>query len=429
MKNKPFEKVSKTMNKKNKEERNKRAMSTIIATLIIIALALVAGILIWFSVSKLIHEGKDQIELSKVTLNLEIKKALAMNDSFVKVHVKRNPGKGELSGLSFVFNNGFKSEVIERNLTLEELQEDVFIIALGEVNVNEVKSISIAPILELKSGKDVTGDIQDEFKIGLKGLTCEATCELFGKECGTEIYCGEFVDCGSCPLGFSCPDLICIANTYAWEEDLISWWNFSGNADDYRGNNPGIVNGATLETSGCKKGTCYDFDGVDDYIDLGTFSISGNELTLSAWTRYEGDEYGLDPVVISKAHGTAPGDHIFLMGINDTAINRANFLFGLRSGGESENYNTGIYNLNHGWHQFVYVYNSSHMLVYYDAYLISMTPKTGNLEINSDPVNIGRNPINDSDGYRYWDGKLDEIMVWERAITGAEITEIYNLFE
>ncbi len=414
---------------KKQEVMNKKGLSSIVATLLIILLVLVAVVIIWVVVSRIVREGSDQIELSKVTLNLEIKKAIAINDSFVKVHVRRNPGKGELAGLSFIFEDAFKSEVIDRNLTLDELEEDIFVILLEVVNVFEIKKISIAPILILRSGKEIIGDIQDDYEINVNGLLCETTCENSGFQCGTQIFCGIRADCGSCGAGFHCPYGFCVADTHIWEGDLISWWNFSADASDTRGNNPGIVHGATLDPNGKSGGEpCYYFDGIDDYIDIGNFSVSGDELTIAAWIRTDALTWPFDPVIISKAHGAALGENIFLMGLNDTTPTRSNFLFEITSGGTSEYINQQNYNLNTGWHFLTYVYNSTHMLVYLDASLVSSTPKTGNLEINDDPVNIGRNPVGDGNGYRYWEGYIDEPMIWGRALTQVEITQIHNDF-
>jgi hypothetical protein len=416
----------------NINKKSKKSMASIIATLIIILAVFVGITITWIAVSKIIEEGKDQIDLGKVTLNVEIKNVLAVNESFVKAYVKRNPGKGDLVGLAFVFNSDDENVVMERGLTLKELQEEMIILYLGEVNVAEIKSISIAPIIKLESGNNATGNINDIYKVSLNGLACENTCNSLGVACGTQVLCGKWVNCGNCPSGYHCPDGTCVANTYAWEEGLVSWWTFDEDVSDSRGNNPGIVNGATLDENGKTGGdnSCYYFDGIDDYIDLGTFSVSGNEITLAAWVMADGDEWEFDPVIISKAHGNNPGEHVFLMGLNnsETNPNRASFLFEITADGTPESIDSGNYNFNNGWHFMVYVYDGSEMRIYFDNDLVDTIPKTGNLLENSDSVNIGRNPVADEEGYRYWVGKIDEPMIWERAITENEIEDIYNLF-
>ena len=47
------------------------------------------------------------------------------------------------------------------------------------------------------------------------------------------------------------------------------------------------------------------FDGTDDYIDVGTFNVSGDDITLAGW--YKADAIGNDPRIISKASGWMNG--------------------------------------------------------------------------------------------------------------------------
>ena len=67
--------------------------------------------------------------------------------------------------------------------------------------------------------------------------------------------------------------------------DLVSEWKFDGNANDSWGTNNGTVFGATLISSGCMKGSCYSFDGSDDYIEINDNPrlkmLTGG--TISAW--------------------------------------------------------------------------------------------------------------------------------------------------
>ena len=66
----------------------------------------------------------------------------------------------------------------------------------------------------------------------------------------------------------------CSAPNGNLSQGLIGWWPFCGNANDEAGNgNNGTVNGATLTTDrfGNPNGA-YEFDGVDDYIDLEVIS-------------------------------------------------------------------------------------------------------------------------------------------------------------
>jgi hypothetical protein len=80
---------------------------------------------------------------------------------------------------------------------------------------------------------------------------------------------------------------------------LVGWWPLheqSGQANDLSGNdNHGTVSGATQGVSGIGGLTAYDFDGNNDFVDLGgnTFTLSnGDPCTLSIWFQYQSDDNG-----------------------------------------------------------------------------------------------------------------------------------------
>ena len=77
--------------------------------------------------------------------------------------------------------------------------------------------------------------------------------------------------------------------------DLVSEWTFNSPAvanitEDSWGNNDGTVSGATYKTKAdgvCVYGGCYEFDGIDDYIDYGNVLITDrvNSRTYSVWVK------------------------------------------------------------------------------------------------------------------------------------------------
>ncbi|HPG82080.1 MAG TPA: hypothetical protein PKY55_02300, partial [bacterium] len=67
-------------------------------------------------------------------------------------------------------------------------------------------------------------------------------------------------------------------------EGLVAWYPFNGNANDESGHGRnGTVYGAVLTADRMgRAANAYQFDGVDDYIDLGDWPFGG-EMTISAW--------------------------------------------------------------------------------------------------------------------------------------------------
>jgi hypothetical protein len=145
--------------------KNQKGLSTIVATLIIILLVLVAVGIIWVVVRNLIQEGAEGIELGMLTLDLEIKRAQIENGDVTVVVVRRNPGEGNYIGMNFVFSDGTNSEIIRENTTLQELEERSFTFTLTEISTSNLTTISVAPIFELSSGEESFGNIADSFEV------------------------------------------------------------------------------------------------------------------------------------------------------------------------------------------------------------------------------------------------------------------------
>jgi cysteine-rich repeat protein len=125
--------------------------------------------------------------LGKFTLNLEIKNVAIdpATPSNINVKIKRNPGAGEISGLNFIIEDGDNTEVVKlENLTLNELEERTINLSLKSItNSSKIIKVSVAPIFRLESGKEVTGDVKDDYEMPKTSGTTVATGCLSGSEC------------------------------------------------------------------------------------------------------------------------------------------------------------------------------------------------------------------------------------------------------
>ena len=193
---------------------DKRGLSTIVATLLIILLTLVAVGIIWIVVRNVIQGGAEQISLGKFTLDLGISQVQNINDSALSITLKRNAGKGDFVGIAFIAEDDSNKEVVKRNISMNELDIKNFQLYFLTINVSRLKKISIAPIFRLESGKEVSGDIEDEYTIGgSSGIsTCTPSCPL-GAQCGSN-GCGG--SCGTCSnislpncINYQCSAQVC----------------------------------------------------------------------------------------------------------------------------------------------------------------------------------------------------------------------------
>jgi hypothetical protein len=195
------------------QKRERKGLSTIIVTLILILVSLVAVGIIWVVVRNIIQTGTEGVGLSQFSLSAKILDVSVDNSSNnVSLTVKRNAGEGELEGISFVFSSGENNEVITRNVSLKELEQMKFYFHLINTSVSDLISVSIVPLIR-QDEKQITGIALDKYNFGnsknyIPGqTTCTPTnCSILGYVCGTwnNGTCAGTLNCGNCTGGQIC---------------------------------------------------------------------------------------------------------------------------------------------------------------------------------------------------------------------------------
>jgi hypothetical protein len=192
-------------------QMKKGGLSTIIVTLILILVSLVAVGIIWVVVRNVIQTGTEGVGLSQFSLSAKILDVSIDNSSNnVSLTVKRNAGKGNLTGISFVFSSDGNIEVITRNISLKELEQMNFIFHLN-MSVSDLTSVSIVPLIK-QDEKQITGIALDKYNLGnsknyILSQTCIPTnCSALGYICGTwnNGTCSGTLSCGNCSGGQIC---------------------------------------------------------------------------------------------------------------------------------------------------------------------------------------------------------------------------------
>ena len=218
---------------------------------------------------------------------------------------------------------------------------------------------------------------------------------------------------------------------------LVAYYPFNGNANDESGNgNNGTNNGGTMTTDrNSVANSAYSFDGVNDYIIGLSNSFPTNQRTVSVW--FFSNNIGIGNLgrgVLGYGGNTCgeswnmhldnPGSPL---GLNSYEVNTHCNAFSVTS-----SYGSLIPNGN--WHNWVVSTNPNGTYFYLDGNLI----QSSNLFINNtvvanknfvfgtftNPNGIGAS-INDPNN-TVWNGKLDDIGIWNRALTQSEITALYN---
>jgi len=209
-------------------------------------------------------------------------------------------------------------------------------------------------------------------------------------------------------------------------QGLVGYWPFCGNANDDSGNgNNGTVNGATLTTDRFgNENSSYSFDGVNNFISVpSNSSISPtNSLTLSCWV-YVNNSNAWNQFVTKRFSDNISPFNSYIIAENNNGQ------------GSSENYTSGIKFANNSvilndnnslpinvWYNYVLVYDGSTMKLYRNGILVNSISASGEISYSSLPLYFGSTGVIG----QCLNGKLDDIGIWNRALTPTEVTQLYN---
>ncbi len=203
---------------------------------------------------------------------------------------------------------------------------------------------------------------------------------------------------------------------------LIGHWTFDdGTATDISGNgNNGVVNGAILAAGKVGVGSL-NFDGTDDYVDLGTLDPGGSAVTLAAWVNSDdlANCGASDCRIVSKATGVQDQDHNIMLSTIDSG-GGVKLRFRLKAGGVTSTLLSSVNLADGQWTHVAGTYDGSNMRVYVNGAEVGSVAKTGAVDSNpAVPFWIGGNP--DSPTSRPWNGKIDDVRIYDGALTLAEI--------
>lgn len=218
--------------------------------------------------------------------------------------------------------------------------------------------------------------------------------------------------------------------SYIPTNGLLAWYPFTGNANDAWVNaHNGTVYGATLTTDRFNQPNCaYSYDGINDYISVpdNATNFRPQSLTISAWCLFNSspiDKYfviakNVSGYTISESvsiayQGSYPSCWFALIGTPVTYGPALNY---------PSNITTGT------WYNIIYEFD--------DINNIQKMFINGVLTLSS---TINTNPIYDTYPWTigaqyelgilsyFWNGKIDDIGIWDRVLSPCEINQIYNL--
>nr|WP_256867904.1 LamG-like jellyroll fold domain-containing protein [Halorientalis salina] len=218
--------------------------------------------------------------------------------------------------------------------------------------------------------------------------------------------------------------------------NLLTYYPFDGTGstavDVTSSGHDGTVTNVNQGTSGIF-GNAYEFDGDEGFVedsDADAYLNGNDELTISAWV--EADSVGNNMGIISGGEPDGSDDKIALRHDEEGADGECDSCYkaGVTTSDNSEtNVETWWDTQSDDWRHVVFTWDGSSgdLKMYFDgseARLSSTETGTGTLQ-DVETLLVGQGPKDEgaSDG---WDGKIDEVRIYDRVLSDSEAQGLYN---
>jgi hypothetical protein len=203
---------------------------------------------------------------------------------------------------------------------------------------------------------------------------------------------------------------------------LMSWWTGDTNENDLTGaNNPVAVNAVSLVAAEVSQGFTF---GTDGYIQMApSASLANQQYTWAAWVRPDGpgstnDQYGS---VILLQNADSQGD-VLAMDWRSNPDSRFLVTFGNQV---SETiYSSDIFPAGSFYHV-VTTYDGTTFQLYVNGVLEAALAESKTIAYNNNSWVIGES-FALRPNFRHWNGVIDEVQAYSRALSATEIRAIYN---
>jgi hypothetical protein len=213
---------------------------------------------------------------------------------------------------------------------------------------------------------------------------------------------------------------------------LIGWWSGDGNANDLLGANNGLLQGGASASAVGLDGSAFSFDGTNGYVQIADSpTLRPTNLTIEAWVRFS----SLDS---AGSGGSPPGDQYIAFKQNSKSSDFEGFDLGKTRIAGNDYFqfivSSAIGEVAHlesvttvsagVWYHVAAVRDPNFIRLFVNGQLEGQTNVTFPQDYGTFPLFFG------TSGQSYWDrkfkGTLDEVSLYDRALSAGEIAAIYS---
>ena len=186
------------------------------------------------------------------------------------------------------------------------------------------------------------------------------------------------------------------------------------------GNNGTLMGETVINSSFGRFGNGSWFDGVNDYIninDANSLDFGVNDFSIGLWFK---GEYYSGEILLSKRYGGA-SENGYMISEDGHSIN---FYIG---GFDNQRSQVDVLDIfDNNWHYLFFVAdrNNNKLFAYKDGVLVGEANSTNTAGINLD--NSYDLKIGDLAGGSYTNGSIDEVLIFNRILSAAEVRALYN---
>jgi hypothetical protein len=213
---------------------------------------------------------------------------------------------------------------------------------------------------------------------------------------------------------------------------LIGWWPGDGNANDLLGANNGSLQGGASASATGLDGPAFNFDGTNAYVPIpDSPSLRPTNLTIETWVRFSSlDSFG--------SGGSPPGDQYIVFKQNSKSSDFEGFDLGKTRIAGNDYFqfivSSPLGQVSHlesativsagVWYHVAAVRDTNFIRLFVNGQMEGETRVTFPQDYGTFPLFFG------TSGQSYWDhkfnGTLDEVSLYNRALSGGEIAAIYS---